>query len=135
MIINVQPKARSAQKRLFMFRMSRLMLTAQKPFGVSHLAFKKTEIPLSLHQECKGTSSNYGFLSFNIFRKERHDSINRDGGDEERGRLQRHLRGEDDVQDVPPSLRVSPQARGEKGGTCLSSHQFRATSPEWCRLP
>ncbi len=29
----------------------------------------KTEIPLSLHQECKGTSSNYGFLSFNIFRK------------------------------------------------------------------
>lgn len=31
--------------------------------------FCKKEIPLSPRVGCKGISSNYGFLSFNIFRK------------------------------------------------------------------
>lgn len=31
--------------------------------------FVKKEIPLSPRVGCKGISSNYGFLSFNIFRK------------------------------------------------------------------
>lgn len=37
--------------------------------SVMFVFFCKKEIPLSPRVGCKGISSNYGFLSFNIFRK------------------------------------------------------------------
>lgn len=37
--------------------------------GRPNCSFCKKEIPLSPRVGCKGISSNYGFLSFNIFRK------------------------------------------------------------------
>ena len=61
--------------------------------------------------------------------------INRDEDDEERDRLQRHLRGVDDVRDVLPNLRASPTIRGVRVGTYPSSHQSQGASLEWYRLP
>lgn len=51
--------------------------------------------------------------------------ISRDADGVVRDHLLRHLRGADGVRDVPPSLRASLRARGVKGGTCRSCHQFR----------
>ncbi len=83
----------------------------------------------------RGFQATMAFFHSIFSERESFAMINRDEDDEERDRLQRHLRGVDDVRDVLPSLRASPPIRGVRVGTYPSSHQSRGASLEWYRLP
>lgn len=104
------------------------------PINNGSILFKKKS-PCHPVWGARGLQATMAFFHSIFSERESFAMINRDEDDEERDRLQRHLRGVDDVRDVLPSLRASPPIRGVRVGTYPSSHQSRGASLEWYRLP
>lgn len=103
--------------------------------SVMFVFFVRKKSPCHPVWGARGFQATMAFFHSIFSERESFAMINRDEDDEERDRLQRHLRGVDDVRDVLPSLRASPPIRGVRVGTYPSSHQSRGASLEWYRLP
>lgn len=103
--------------------------------SVMFVFFVRKKSPCHPVWGARGFQATMAFFHSIFSERESFAMINRDEDDEERDRLQRHLRGVDDVRDVLPSLRASPPIRGVRVGTYPSSHQSQGASLEWYRLP
>lgn len=103
--------------------------------SVMFVFFVRKKSPCHPVWGARGFQATMAFFHSIFSERESFAMINRDEDDEERDRLQRHLRGVDDVRDVLPNLRASPPIRGVRVGTYPSSHQSRGASLEWYRLP